>query len=48
MKPIKLKPIQYVTIAYYIGPLRLFGLPVFIQGILLIYYHFVFKSKLFT
>lgn len=32
-------------IAYYIGPLRLFGLPVFIQGILLIYYHFIFKSK---
>jgi|WetSurMetagenome_2_1015567.scaffolds.fasta_scaffold104016_2 hypothetical protein len=32
-------------IAYYIGPLRLFGLTVLIQGILYLYYHFLIKSK---
>ena len=33
-------------IAYFIGPLKFFGLPVFIQGILYLNYHYRFKFKL--
>jgi len=32
-------------LAYHIGPLKLFGLPVLIQGILYLYYHFYLKSE---
>jgi hypothetical protein len=32
-------------IFFYIGPVKLFGLPVLIQGILYLYYRFSFKAK---